>query len=68
MEQNEIDELYFDKESIIIERSDEYFDFLAEELLQEDQEIKDYLDGINADLHKDEWEHEPTDNELYYYI
>jgi hypothetical protein len=68
MEQNEIDELYFDKESIIIEHSDEYFDFLAEELLQEDQEIKDYLDGINADFHKDEWEHEPTDNELYYYI
>ena len=31
-------------------------------------EIKDYLDGINADFHKDEWEHEPTDNELYYYI
>ena len=68
MEQNEIDELYFDKESIIIECSDEYFDFLAEELLQEDQEIKDYLDGINADFHKDEWEHEPTDNELYYFI
>ena len=68
MEQNEIDELYFDKESIIIERSDEYFDFLAEELLQEYQEIKDYMDGINADFHKDEWEHEPTDNELYYFI
>ena len=68
MEQKEIDELYFDKESIIIEHSDEYFDFLAEELLQEYQEIKDYMDGINADFHKDEWEHEPTDNELYYYI